>query len=99
MILSMFPISSRETSGLFLFKIVLNFICGNSTKISSLVGEESVRIEFFEERIERELDLVRQCVVGKQGSVFFSKVRNVSPNIFNVIPQHLVSFKQRILAN
>ena len=58
-----------------------------------------MRIEFFEERIERELDLVRQCVVGKQGSVFFSKVRNVSSNIFNVIPQHLVSFKQRILAN
>ncbi|KAL2936264.1 Protein Ycf2 [Bienertia sinuspersici] len=25
---------------------------------------------FFEERIERELDLARQCVVGKQGSVF-----------------------------
>ncbi|KAI3947493.1 hypothetical protein MKW92_038446, partial [Papaver armeniacum] len=24
----------------------------------------------FEERIERELDLVRQCVVGKQGLVF-----------------------------
>uniref|UniRef100_A0A8S0XM32 Ycf2 N-terminal domain-containing protein n=1 Tax=Spirodela intermedia TaxID=51605 RepID=A0A8S0XM32_SPIIN len=34
----------------------------------------------FEERIEREFDLVRQCVVGKQGSVF-SKVRNVSSNI------------------
>ncbi|KAF3449767.1 hypothetical protein FNV43_RR05845 [Rhamnella rubrinervis] len=34
----------------------------------------------FEEHIERELDLVRQCVVGKQGSVF-SKVRNVSSNI------------------
>jgi hypothetical protein len=28
------------------------------------------RIGFFEERIERELDLVRQCVAGKQGSVF-----------------------------
>lgn len=64
--LSMFPISSRETSGLC--KIVLNFICGNSAKISSLVGEESARIGFFEEHIEREL--VRQCVVGKQGSVF-----------------------------
>ncbi|KAK6769355.1 hypothetical protein RDI58_033406 [Solanum bulbocastanum] len=34
----MFPISSRETSGLFLCKTVLNFICGNSAKISSLVG-------------------------------------------------------------
>ncbi|KAF1854527.1 hypothetical protein Lal_00043420 [Lupinus albus] len=44
--------------------------------ISSLVGEESARIGFFEEPIESELDLVRQCVVGKQGSV-----RNVSSNI------------------
>lgn len=70
MILSMFPISSREASGLFLCKIVLNFICGNSAKISSLVGEESARIGFFEEHIERELDLVRQCMVGKQGSIF-----------------------------
>ena len=34
----MFPISSRETSGLFLCKSLLNFICGNSTKIYSLVG-------------------------------------------------------------
>ena len=34
----MFPISSRETSGLFLCKILLNFICGNSAKIYSLVG-------------------------------------------------------------
>ncbi|KAF1854531.1 hypothetical protein Lal_00043424 [Lupinus albus] len=42
--------------------------------------EESARIGFFEEPIESELDLVRQCVVGKQGSVF-SKVRNVSSNI------------------
>ncbi|CAI9264622.1 unnamed protein product [Lactuca saligna] len=48
--------------------------------ISSLVGEESARIGSFEERIEREFDLVRQCVVGKQGSVF-CKVRNVSSNI------------------
>ena len=38
MILSMFLISSREASGLFLCKIVLNFICGNSAKISSLDG-------------------------------------------------------------
>nr|VVW91112.1 unnamed protein product [Nymphaea colorata] len=44
------------------------------------MGEESARIGFFEERIEREFDLVRQYVVGKQGSVF-SKVRNVSSNI------------------
>ena len=70
MILSMFPISSRETSRVFLCKTVLNFICGNSAKISLLVGGRSARIGFFEERIERELDLVRQCVVGKQGSVF-----------------------------
>ncbi|KAL2934809.1 Protein Ycf2 [Bienertia sinuspersici] len=27
-------------------------------------------LEFPFERIERELDLARQCVVGKQGSVF-----------------------------
>uniref|UniRef100_A0A3Q7EBM7 Ycf2 N-terminal domain-containing protein n=1 Tax=Solanum lycopersicum TaxID=4081 RepID=A0A3Q7EBM7_SOLLC len=46
-ILSMFPISSRETSGLFLCKIVLNFIYGLSAKISSLVGEEPTRIRFF----------------------------------------------------
>jgi len=32
-------ISSQERSGLFLCKIVLNFICGNSGKNSSLVGE------------------------------------------------------------
>ncbi|KAL7221846.1 hypothetical protein ACSBR1_023733 [Camellia fascicularis] len=38
MILIMFPISSQETSGLFLYKIVFNFICGNSSKISTLVG-------------------------------------------------------------
>jgi hypothetical protein len=31
-------ISSQERSGLFLCKIVLNFICGNSDKNSSLVG-------------------------------------------------------------
>ncbi|KAL2897864.1 Protein Ycf2 [Bienertia sinuspersici] len=37
-------------------------------------------LEFPFEHIERELDLARQCVVGKQGSVF-SKVRNVSSNI------------------
>ncbi|KAK3033632.1 hypothetical protein RJ639_033757 [Escallonia herrerae] len=35
-ILSMFPISSQKTSELFLCKIMLNFICGNSTKISLL---------------------------------------------------------------
>ena len=29
-------------------------------------GEESAQIGFFEENIERELDLVRQCVVGKK---------------------------------
>lgn len=44
------------------------------------MGEESARIGFFEEHLERELDLVRQCLVVKQGSVF-SKVRNVSSNI------------------
>ncbi|KAL9152293.1 hypothetical protein ABFS82_11G112600 [Erythranthe guttata] len=38
MILSMFPISSRETRGLFLCKIMLSFIYGNFAKISSLVG-------------------------------------------------------------
>lgn len=38
------------------------------------------RIGFFEGHIERKLDLVRQCVVGKQGSIF-SKVRNVLLNI------------------
>nr|YP_010738058.1 hypothetical protein RF2 [Pachysandra axillaris]YP_010738075.1 hypothetical protein RF2 [Pachysandra axillaris]WEQ92466.1 hypothetical protein RF2 [Pachysandra axillaris]WEQ92485.1 hypothetical protein RF2 [Pachysandra axillaris] len=40
MILSMFPISSRETetSGVILCKIVLNFIYGNAAKISSLFG-------------------------------------------------------------
>ncbi|GFP99802.1 protein ycf2 a [Phtheirospermum japonicum] len=37
MILSMFLISSREISGLFLCKVVLNFICGDSARISSLV--------------------------------------------------------------
>ncbi|GFQ06029.1 protein ycf2 b [Phtheirospermum japonicum] len=38
MILNMFLISSRETSGLFLCRIVLNFICGNFARISLLVG-------------------------------------------------------------
>lgn len=31
--------------------------------------------------VGRELDLVGQCVVGKQGPAFFSKVRNASSNI------------------
>nr|VVW90605.1 unnamed protein product [Nymphaea colorata] len=44
------------------------------------MGEESARIGFFEERIEREFDLVRQYVVGNKDR-FFSKVRNVSSNI------------------
>lgn len=44
------------------------------------MGKNPHESDFFEEGIERELDLVRQCVVGKQGSVF-SKVRNVSSNI------------------
>ncbi|KAK6769857.1 hypothetical protein RDI58_032903 [Solanum bulbocastanum] len=46
MILSMFPISSRETSGLFLCKTVLNFICGNSAKISSKVQNVSSNIQY-----------------------------------------------------
>ena len=33
-------------------------------------GHNPREIRFFEEHIERELDLVRQCMVGKQGSVF-----------------------------
>ncbi|GFP95479.1 protein ycf2, partial [Phtheirospermum japonicum] len=41
----------------------------------------SARIGFLEERTEREFDLVRQCVISKQGLVFFRKVRNVSSNI------------------
>ncbi|KAJ8420411.1 LOW QUALITY PROTEIN: hypothetical protein Cgig2_009006 [Carnegiea gigantea] len=45
-------------------------------EVEGFLGEESVRIGYFEERIEKELDLVRQCVVGKQGSV-----QNVSSNI------------------
>ncbi|KAJ8424213.1 hypothetical protein Cgig2_033097 [Carnegiea gigantea] len=49
MILSLFPISSRETSGLFLFKT---------------------------ERIERELNLVRQCVVYKGGSRSLDSINN-----------------------
>lgn len=47
--------SNGETSRLFLCKIMLNLICGNSTNIFSLVGEKYVWIEIFlwtyEERI------------------------------------------------
>lgn len=35
----------------------------------SLVGEEYVRFGYFMEDTERKLFLVRQCAVGKQGSV------------------------------
>ncbi|KAH0849722.1 LOW QUALITY PROTEIN: hypothetical protein HID58_096143, partial [Brassica napus] len=79
MILSMFPISSRETSGLFLCKIVLNFICGNSTKISSW-GKNPHESDFLR-KISREnwIWLDNVWLVNKDR--FFSKVRNVSSNI------------------
>lgn len=78
MILSMFPISSRETSGVFLCKIVLNFICGNSAKISSLVGG---RESDFLRNVSREnwIWLDNVWLVNKDR--FFSKVRNVLSNI------------------
>nr|YP_010884044.1 hypothetical chloroplast RF2 [Helleborus torquatus]WIW41662.1 hypothetical chloroplast RF2 [Helleborus torquatus] len=87
---SNFPISSRETSGVFLCKIVLNFICGNSAKISSLVGGR-IRTNriffffffffFFLRNVSREnwIWLDNVWLVNKDR--FFSKVRNVSSNM------------------
>ncbi|KAK3036004.1 LOW QUALITY PROTEIN: hypothetical protein RJ639_031177 [Escallonia herrerae] len=81
MILNMFLASSRETSGLFLYKSVLNFICGNSTKISSL-GKNLPESDFLR-NVSRDnlfwLDNV--WLVNKNNDRFFSKVRNVSLNI------------------
>ncbi|GFQ04651.1 protein ycf2 [Phtheirospermum japonicum] len=47
MILSIFLISSQEISGLFFYKIVLNFICGNFDRISTLVGGRSHESDFL----------------------------------------------------
>ncbi|GFP97634.1 protein ycf2 [Phtheirospermum japonicum] len=54
MLLSMFLISFQETIGLFLCKIMLNLICGNFVRISTLVEGRIHTNRIFEERIERE---------------------------------------------
>ncbi|RZC45463.1 hypothetical protein C5167_038444 [Papaver somniferum] len=70
--LNMFPISSRETSGVFLCKIVLNFICGNSAKISSLVGERICTSRIFFRNVSREswIWLDNVWLVSKDRSIF-----------------------------
>jgi len=55
-------------------------------------GKESTRIGFFEGHMKRELDLFRQCMIGKQELIFLARY-GIYRQIFNMILQDLVSFK------
>jgi len=77
----MFRISSWETSGLFLYKIVLNFICDNSVKISSLVGGRVRTNWIFLRNISRENWIWSNNLWLGNKDQFFNKVRNVSSNL------------------
>ncbi|KAL2556331.1 Protein Ycf2 [Forsythia ovata] len=81
MILSMFPISSRETSGLFLCKIVLNFICRQFRQDLFLSWGKNPHESDFLRNVSREnlIWLDNVWLVNKDR--FFRKVRNVSSNI------------------
>ncbi|KAH0447713.1 hypothetical protein IEQ34_023454 [Dendrobium chrysotoxum] len=87
-----FPSLLEKQVGYFFAKIVLNFICGNSAKISSLVGGRISTNRIFLRNVSREnwIWLDNVWLVNKDR--VFSKVRNVLSNI-NMIPQDLFSFK------
>ncbi|MBA0648906.1 hypothetical protein Goklo_016539 [Gossypium klotzschianum] len=80
MILSMFPISSREASGLFLCKIVLNFMWLFCQDLFVSWGKNPHESDFLR-NISRENWIWLDNVWLVNRDRFFSNVRNVSSNI------------------